>query len=139
MTQPLQLKMRIPFLMMAFFLSLATGEEVPTIETILKSVQKQGAPDSSELPDGIETDAKKIIQDGNAELLFHKRVMQTGDLKTRILHAITILNSSISYYETSGTTTRVKEDYDKMVNFRTRLADEYVRLTRLEKSNKAGE
>lgn len=65
--------------------------------------------------------------------------MQTGDLKTRILHAITILNSSISYYETSGTTTRVKEDYDKMVNFRTRLADEYVRLTRLEKSNKAGE
>ncbi len=139
MNQTLQLHMRIPFLMMALLLTPVVGDEIPSIETILRSVQKQGAPDSSDLPDDVETDAKKIIQNKNAELLFHKRVMEKGDLKTRILHAITILNSSISYYDTSGAAARFEDDYAKMVNFRTRLADEFVRLTRLEKPSKAGE
>lgn len=124
--------MKIPFLIVAVLISPAAGDNVPTIEAILKSVQKQGAPDPAGLPEGIETDAKKLIQDTNAERLLHKRISLHGDQKTRILHAITILNSSISYYEESGAAARYKEDYDKMVNFRIRLADEYVRLTRLE-------
>lgn len=131
--------MKISFMIMALLLSSAAGEEAPSIDAILKSVQKQGAPDPAGLPDGIERDAKKLIQDTNAERLLHKRISQHADQKTRILHAITILNSSISYYEESGAAARYKEDYDKMVNFRIRLAGEYVRLTRLEKPNKSGQ
>lgn len=138
MTHSLHSSLKISFLIMALFLSSAAAEETPSIEAILKSVQKQGAPDPAGLPDGIEMDAKKLIQDMNAERLLHKRISQHGDQKTRILHAITILNSSISYYEESGAAASYKEDYDKMVNFRTRLADEYVRLTRLEKTSKSG-
>ena len=132
-------KIKISFIVMTLLLHSAAGEEAPSIEAILKSVQKQGAPDPAGLPDGIETDAKKLIQDPNAELLLHQRIIQHGDPKTRILHAITILNSSIRYLEETGAAARDKEDYEKMVNFRTRLADEYVRLTRLEKPKKAGE
>lgn len=137
MTQSIASTMKISFMIMALLLSSAVGEEAPSIEAILKSVQKQGAPDPAGLPDDIETDPKKLLQDTNAELLLHKRIIQHGDQKIWILHAITILNSSISYYEESGAAAQFKEDYDKMVNFRTRLADEYVRLTRLEKPNKA--
>jgi hypothetical protein len=115
----------------------AVGEEAPTIDAILKAVQKQ-APDATDLPKDVETSAEKIIEPSNAELLFHRRVIQKGDRKLQVLHAITILNSSIAYYERSGAAEHgdSKEDYSKMVRFRKRLADEYVRLTEPEKPGK---
>lgn len=117
----------------------AVGGAGPSIDAILRAVQKQ-APSAKGVPSEAEISSEKLTEPNIAEILFSRRIVRAGDRMTQLLHAITILNFSIHHIQalTEAEQEPYKEDLPKMVQFRARLADEFVRLSEIEKTAKAG-